>query len=440
MSVEVNPVGMRCGANNGALSCSTCYQLPLRAMNEPIPPLDLDAIKRAVEAERDPAGFSLFGGEPLLAPIETLEKLWAWGLERYGKNGVQTSARPIREEHFALFRRYKVCVSFSIEGPEELNDVRWAGTLEETRRSTAHAIACLERCLREGIPVGLITTLQRHNATAERLPRLLDWFRRLDGLGLGEVGLHVLEHDGAWRHLALTHEENFDALLQLRALEVRELRTVRFGMFRDILALLRGKDAWTWKDGSHGGVSCVWSGCDPWTTPAVRGVNADGTKTLCQRVHKTPVQWAPGPRGPLVRVLALRETPQDAGGCQGCRHLITCKGQCPGTAIGGDWRKRSRDCELWYRLLTHFEGVLLEAGETPVTLRADRDVIEERMARHWATGRAIKISGVLDELRTGKPAPSAVSDHDDHQDHDDHEDHHDLAPALAAIDGEAVRA
>ncbi len=431
---------MRCGANNGGLSCGFCYQLPLRAMNDPIRPLDLAAVKRAVEAERDPGGFSLFGGEPLLAPIESLDQLWAWGLSKYGKNGVQTSGRPISEEHFALFRKYKVCVSFSIEGPEELNDVRWAGTLDETRRSTAHAIGCLERCLREGISAGLITTLHRGNASADRLPRLLDWFRHLDGLGMGETGLHVLEHDGAWRHLALSHEQNFAALLALRQLEVRELGTVRFNLFRDILALLRGEDRWKWKDGTEGGVGCIWSGCDPWTTPAVRGVDADGTRTLCQRVHKTPVQWAPAPRGPIVRVLSLRETPQEAGGCKGCRHLITCKGQCPGTAIAGDWRKRSRDCELWYRLLTHFEGVLLEAGETPVTLRADRDAIEERMASHWATGCAVKIATVLEELRSGRPAPAGVLDHNDHQDHDDHEDHHDLAPALATIAGEEVRA
>lgn len=439
MSVEVNPVGMRCGANNGGLSCSSCYQLPLRAMNDPIPPLDMAAVKRTVEAERDPAGFSLFGGEALLAPIETLETLWKWGLEKFGKNGVSTGGRPITEKHFELFRTYKVSLSFSIEGPGELNDARWAGSLEETRRSTAHAIACLERCLREGINTGLIVTLQHCNASPERLPRLLDWFRHLDGLGLGETGLHILEHDGAWRRTALSHDENFAALLALRTLEVRELKTLRFSLFRDMLALLRGQDAWKWKDGTAGGVGCTWTGCDPWTTPAVRGVNADGTRTLCQRVHKTPVQWVPGPRGPLARVLALRETPQEAGGCRGCRHLITCKGQCPGTAMDGDWRKRSRDCDLWMRLLTHFEGVLLEAGETPVTLGPDRDKIESRMARHWAAGRAVKISTVIEELRTGKPVQPSTPDHDDHQDHDDHDDHNDLAPALNGLaDGEVI--
>ncbi|KKM00393.1 hypothetical protein LCGC14_1804880 [marine sediment metagenome] len=109
--------------------------------------------------------------------------------------------------------------------------------------------------------------------------------------------------------------------------------------------------------------------------------------------------------------------------------MITCKGQCPGTAIDGDWRKRRRDCETWKGLLEHFEQVLLEAGETPVTLRPDRDEIEEKMAEWWAAGRAVRLSTVLAGERPGR----ASDEH--YQDHDDHDDHDDLGPAVSRLAG-----
>lgn len=436
MSVEVNVVGMRCGAKNGGLSCTYCYEIPLRQANDPIPPLDLPAVARALDHYKQP--FSLFGGEPLLAPIETLEALWKLGLERYGQNGVQTGGRPITEEHFALFRKYRVTVSFSIDGPGALNEARRAGSIDETMAATAHSIACLERCLREGIQTGLIVTLSRHNAAESRLPALIEWFRNLDGLGLREVNLHVLEHDGAARAIALSHEQNLAALIMLHKAEIG-FPTLRFGLFRDIRALLRGRDVWKWNDGTTGGVSCIWTGCDPFTTPAVQGINADGSRSLCPRVHKGRVAWADAPRGPLVRQTVLRETPQELGGCKGCRQVITCKGQCPGTAEGGDWRRRSRDCQLWKGLLEYFERVLQLAGETPVTLRGDRDEIERRMAAYWTNGRAVSIAGVLSDMAGGAAGPRGSAGAFDHGDHQDHGDHSDMGAVLKNVQGEAVR-
>ena len=35
-----------------------------------------------------------------------LEDLWAFGLERFGGNGIQTNATLITDRHIALFRKY----------------------------------------------------------------------------------------------------------------------------------------------------------------------------------------------------------------------------------------------------------------------------------------------------------------------------------------------
>jgi sulfatase maturation enzyme AslB (radical SAM superfamily) len=369
VSVEVNPIGLRCER-----ACLYCYQGKVRTATRNAAPsrIDHERIQLQVKRAADKDGFSLFGGEPLLASVEDLEKLWAFGLEQYGRNGVQTDGNAITETHLNLFRRYHVHVGFSIDGPAELNDARRAGSLAATRAASAHSEAMLRRCLAMGIECSLIVTLHRLNASAERLQRLLEWFRDLDAAGLQTARLHLLELDGAGRTLALTSEENVAALFAIHDLE-NGLRGLRFDVFKDVLAKLRDPDA---------SATCVWNACDPWTTPAVHGIEADGSRGLCHRVHKDGKQWSPADPSPLpVRQVVLWATPQEDGGCRGCRFFLQCLGQCPGTAIDGDWRRRSADCPTWFALLERVEAEMLARGEAPASLVPDLD---ERIQRRLA--------------------------------------------------------
>ena len=139
MTVEIRPFGTRCN-----IQCRYCYQQPRRDAGHIAKEFDLDKIKEAVLAEGD--AFSLFGGEPLMVRIADLEALWSWGFERFGKNSVQTNGTLIRDAHIALFKRYNVSVGISIDGPGEMNDIRWAGRLDSTRALTARTEAAMPAC------------------------------------------------------------------------------------------------------------------------------------------------------------------------------------------------------------------------------------------------------------------------------------------------------
>lgn len=359
MSIEVNVVGVQCG-----LGCEYCYQKSVRlATKNRAPVLNHEAIQAAVlAANPGPQGFSVFGGEALLAQAADLERIWAFGLEKFGTNGVQTSGVPMTEEHLALFKRYRVHVGFSIDGPGELNDARAAGSLAATRKATGHSIAMLLRCLAEGIGCSLIVTLHRLNASPGRLTMLLDWFRDLDAAGLSSARLHLLERDGpGGERLALTDTENTAALIAAQKLE-GELKRLRFDVFEDIAKKLRDPEA---------SATCVWNGCDPWTTPAVHGIEPDGSRGLCQRVHKDGQKWAPADVRSNIRQHVLWATPQEEGGCHGCRFFLQCGGHCPGTAIDGDWRKRTVDCGTWFALLERTESEMVARGEAPASLAPD---------------------------------------------------------------------
>jgi len=413
MTVEVTPRGVACN-----LACTYCYQHPMRdAGNTGAHDYDLDAIKRTLAAKGE--SFTVFGGEALLTPIDDLGELFRFGLEQYTAraakapqrsvpNGVQTNGALVTDAHIALFKRYQVHVGFSIDGPGELNDARWAGTTAKTREATARSQAALERCLAEGIGTSLILTLHRGNVgTPERLARIKAWLRDLDSKGLASCRLHVLEvdHPDVAAAFELTPEENVALFVEMARFE-SELERLRFDVFADIEAVLaRGDD----------NVTCTWGPCDPYTTPAVQGVDGAGNLSNCGRTNKDGVAWLKADQNAKERQLALYYTPQEYGGCQGCRFFLMCKGQCPGTAIDGDWRNRSRDCETWQALLEYKERELLDRGVIP------RSVAPRRAEREHLYLESLWSSG------------SSNQPHGDHTDHgDSHGDHTDYALTVSA--------
>lgn len=397
MTIEVLPVGTRCN-----LSCRHCYQAPIQAAgNQTSDGYNMEAMKKALEKEN--YKFSVFGGEPLLVPIDDLEELWRWGKERFGGNGVQTSATLVTERHFEMFQKYKVCVGISLEGPGELNDIRWAGSLERTREATKRAHAVLHRLLEERQPVSLITTLNRGNAAPGRLEQLLNWYRDLDTRGLHHANLHLLEieNEQVREKWALSEEENAEALLACADLQSM-LKQLRFQPITDMTQLLLGDDSQA---------NCTWHACDPYTTRAVRGINSQGHMVNCGRTNKAGVEMQKADRELLVRPLALYHVEQEHGGCKDCRFWYACKGGCPGQSIGGDWRRKTEHCGTLQRVFEALETRLAGLGFRPVS--SDKNRRKAMEARLIDAFRAGKLEGVKDQHGDQAHGDHGHGDHND---------------------------
>lgn len=380
MSLEVRPLGVRCN-----IGCEYCYQEPQRDAGNLGGAYDLDAMKQAIAKHSEP--FTLFGGEPLMVPRRDLEDLWAFGFARHGENGVQTNGSLIDEGHIELFRKYAVRVGISIDGPGELNDARRAGTPARTRAATSRTEAAIDKLCDLGMPPGLIVTLHRGNATAEKLPVMHDWMVALERKGVRSVRLHILEVDkqDVRSRLALTDEENIEAFLSFARLE-DGLEKLRFDVFNDLRMMLLGRDDQT---------SCVWRSCDPYTTSAVQGIEGRGQSSNCGRTNKDGVDFVKADRPGYERYLALYHTPQKANGCSGCRFFLMCRGQCPGTAVDGDWRNRTEHCEVWKRLFRFFEDRFLDQGVVPVSARSERKALEMRAIDCWSRGNNVSLRQLL---------------------------------------------
>ena len=336
MSIEYLPVGIACN-----LQCGYCYQDPMRNAGNITVPRDWERAKKQLLKEG--GQFALFGGEPLLAPIEHIEEVLKFGLANFGGNGIQTNGSLITDAHIRLFKRYRAYVGISIDGPGELNDVRRAGS--NTRAATLQTEQAIERLCEAGIPPSLIVTLHEKNAgNPEVLRQMTNWFVRLGLIGVQHLNLHILENEACHEGLAMSQDKTIDAFVHFYEYAKTSKQSIM--PFNDIARLLTQENPQ---------VSCVWNNCDPLTTAAVRGVSADGTSSNCGRTNKDGINWVKADRPGSERYIILSQVPQEHGGCKDCKYLTLCKGQCPGTAIGGDWRNRTADCGLWYHLFTIIE-------------------------------------------------------------------------------------
>lgn len=338
MTVEYLPSGIKCN-----LKCTYCYQEPMREAGNFSVPLNFVRVKETLKKYK--TGFSLFGGEPLLTPIEHLEEIWKYGFEAHGNNGIQTNGTIVTPAHIDLFRRYRVHVGISIDGPGDANAPRCEENITQKIIDNIHLLTA------EGITVSLIVTIHRKNA--EHLKELLHFFKEMELIGVGQINLHNLEVDNRETedNLYLSDEENLHVFKAI----YDDNRDSEFNIlpFADIKSFLTNPAP---------SVSCIWTGCDPLSTPAVHGINAEGSLVNCGRTNKIGIDYLKAKDWNQERYAALATTSQEHGGCKDCRYLYACKGNCPGTAIDGDWRNRTRDCVFWYKLIEYIENDLISKG------------------------------------------------------------------------------
>ena len=350
MSVEYLPVGIACN-----IQCGYCYQESMRDAGNINTPRNWPRVKS--QLERLGQDFAVFGGEPLLAPIEHLDEVWAFGLEKFGRNAIQTNGTLITDAHIEMFQKYKVGVGISIDGPGDMNSVRCSNDLT---RKTEDAIL---KILDSGIQLSLICTIHRGN---NDIPRLTRWFDDLASRGLQYINFHETEIECGMTAETLDEKRQIETFLELYAWA--RASKIHVVPFQDIVQLLINKDP-------H--VMCVWNHCDPQTTAAVQGINPDGSMSNCGRANKDGINWVKGDSPGFERYLALYSTPQEHGGCRDCKYFAFCKGHCPGTAIDGDWRNRTVDCKLWYTLFSTIEQDLITSGKQLLTSCQKKEIIRK---------------------------------------------------------------
>lgn len=373
MTIELRPMGVACN-----LRCTYCYQEPMREAGNIHTRYNIEAM--LAEADRVGQRFNLFGGEALLVPKKDLERIWKHGFEKFKENGLQTNGTLIDDEHIEMFKKYNVKPGISVDGPGELNRLRWAGSEEKTKEHTEKTINNIQKLMDNGIRPGIIITLHKLNATAETLPELMKFIRWLGDIGVKGGNVHSLEVDKTMpdqdKHV-LSEKENIHAFLTL-AKFFDENRDLRWRPFLDYPKIMTADDKET---------TCFFHHCDPGDTQAVYGIEGDGSLSNCGRTNKEGIDWYKADRNSYARYMSLYHTPQNLGGCKDCRFWMACGGSCPGESVDGDFRNKTTHCSLQKAILGHYERRVEQSGQVPITKSPIRPLIEKIMLDRMAAGR-----------------------------------------------------
>jgi len=129
--------------------------------------------------------------------------------------------------------------------------------------------------------------------------------------------------------------------------------------------------------------TCIWRNCDFYHARAVGILGTQGEVINCGHTHKNGIGYLKSNTIGYERYTALYNTPQEHGGCKGCRFFIVCKGWCPASGLGHDWRNRTMHCEMWKKMLTYAEEKLLTKGKTPVSKSPERSALERNLLASW---------------------------------------------------------
>jgi len=339
---------LRCQAG-----CANCYERRIRrargADREPDVAKLVEVVKAWPKIEGSTSAPYLHGGEPLLFSDSELERLFEAAVERFGHVGVQTNGIAITGARIALFKKWKVDVGVSLDGDTpELNRGRWDApgmAAEDAERGTRRVVRNIKDLIEAGVPVSLMSTLWNYNARGEALSEFIEFVLGMYALGIRHHTFHagtayeLPEAELSMKDLGLAFRHLTEVCFQEPGRDWRP--------FRDVVDLMLGARE----------AVCVFNGCDPWRTSSEEPAFEDGSIGCCLRAGAS-VDGIVALRADAfqdTRSIFLPQLAQDLGGCKGCRFWPVCRGNCPGSAIGGDWRLRTRHCEAWKSLYEDVE-------------------------------------------------------------------------------------
>lgn len=369
MTLELKPLGNSCN-----LGCIYCYQEPMRNAGNvrTTNKYDLDEMmKKADESGQTHNGYAIFGGEALLLPIKDLEYLFKNSYEKYGRGSIQTNGSLITDKHVELFKKYNIDVGMSVDGPNELNDLRVpVSKKQKVEDLTKASMTAIQKLVMNGVSLGIIITVHKLNGTGDNLDRLLNFLEWLRDIGVVGGNIHMLEVDSPEAaSYSLTPEENINAFIKLAEFFDREEnKHLVFEPFRELERMMEGDNTLA---------SCIWNSCDNMNTQAVYGIEGNGQLSNCGMVNKEGIEWSKDSSNEYLRDIVLYQTSHEQNGCKGCPFFLMCNGYCNGSTIDGDWRNKTIFCSTLKKMFAYYEKKVEDKGMVPFSKHPYRFIMEE---------------------------------------------------------------
>lgn len=224
------------------LGCSYCYVDP-NAERGQMSELTLRNMTNQSLENHDSVSFIWHGGEPLKVPLDFYRKAVEFQQQYSGKeitNGFQTNGTLVTPEVIDFCKQYKFNIGFSLDGPEEINDLtRHYPTGESSFNQTMEGIRLARNA---GLGGGIIVVLNKHNI--HRLDEIYS-FAKENKIGLK---LNPLIKSGAavdnYKDLGISPSEYGVQLVKLFDKWVEEGSELSINPFEEIMGNILTGNPW----------------------------------------------------------------------------------------------------------------------------------------------------------------------------------------------------
>ena len=305
---------------------------------------DAEAMKKSLKEVWDGpyggSGLCLHGGEPTLIPRNELESQLEFLHSFSGAVSIVTNGSRIDDHMISLFKKYNVYVAISCDGPPELNTLRGPNPSDPT--ATAEYNRQLQdtifRLREEGVWVSIMCILHKGNAsTPEKLEKMKAWMLRLKTINIKGGRMNLMYASKSQKHRELTTGEATRAWVELY--EFNKENSLHWNPFREMVSNILGAKL----------SPCVYNRCDVFSTHTL-SILPDGTIGNCDRTFQNDIYLRSLSGNRSGRYEALQQTQ-----CKACKYWSICGGSCPEEGTDGDWRNKTRFCQVIYNLYSRIE-------------------------------------------------------------------------------------
>ena len=343
--------------------CDYCYQSDIKCKETKIDleKIKLEMIKNLKGSKRGP---TFHGGEITTIPVGQFEELARCAHALCGGSQMQTNGFAISDAHIKIFKKFNVSVGVSIDGPIEVNAHRGVGTKEDREKQYAQVMENIRKMRNENIRVSIISVINDKHMGKENIELFKKWIVELFDMGVchGRMNLRDQVEGYTVEQASEFYKELADFVLNNKLL--------MWSPFREMVDNLLGLSI----------SSCKFVKCDLSATQSAIVIHGDGKISSCLRNSLDgEVPERQKKNLDTIRDNILSQTPQEYGGCRGCRYYKVCYGGCPANGINGDWKNRDIHCTVIKNLYSHIEKKMI--GILPnlnICLDLQEEIYDER--------------------------------------------------------------
>tara|TARA_E500000331_G_scaffold335013_1_gene360765 strand:+ start:137 stop:1327 length:1191 start_codon:yes stop_codon:yes gene_type:complete len=356
------------------LKCSYCFQNDQRDVGNftDKSQYDLDLIIKSInQLYKETKGKQvLHGGEILLLPLNDLERLLEVIHTNFGKTWLQTNGVLLTTKHVELFKKYNTDISISCDGPNKLNRIRTRVDDKKIDHITKKIMDNIKILCEAGLRVGVISVISKSHIENDMYTEFQDWILELENIGVkgGRMNLLNSNDKRIIDEFQLSNDEALDFYIKT-AKWLLNNPTLNWCPFREIIDNLL----------DIGTPNCVYEKCDPLSTGSVLEILSEGEVANCSKLATDGIPYLANYDQPIsdIRYEQLYQLPKEDGGCKDCTYWTICHGHCPGEAEEGDWRRKSKFCEVWYGLYDYYYNTL-KAILPNIVLKPDQNFSKKK--------------------------------------------------------------